>query len=123
MQQTTRKMRTGEVGPEPPSLEGLKLELLTAESDKQVDAVFDKLFVIVNDALTSQDFSVCSALLQWMAPDEVAAQLHTELLISLVRLTYRVRDECEGWSEALDAMERQFDERGEPTEILLCGLR
>jgi len=102
----------------------IDLELLLRAHDPVVlDAAFEEIFRVVDDGRTSGNLARGEHLIAWAACSHVVTQLHVEVLLACLRLTYEVREGIPSWSELLEATERELTVRGEDVDALLHGLR
>lgn len=98
-------------------------ELLAAKTDLQLDAAFETVLESVNAARESGDLVDCQRLLGWVGLPNVVSQLHVEVFLSCLRLTFGLRAFLSNWNLALDAAELELERRGEDVGALLCGLK
>ena len=116
----------------PPSLAAV---LLAAKTDDEVDDAFDQIFGLVNaktlsteqridEILTpSGNLAQRDSLLDWIASPEVASALHTDILLTCLRLNAVRRASFPSWSAALDAVRCELEHRGENVSALLHGMQ
>ena len=100
----------------PPSLAAV---LLAAKTDDEVDDAFDRIF----DHANASDLAQRDSLLDWIASPEVAPALHTDILLTCLRLNAVRRGSFPSWSAALDAVRCELEHRGENVSALLHGMQ
>jgi len=106
-------------------IDQLKRDMLSASTDEDIDDVFNNLYdALLNGVFYEKGFAMkpeAHDLMDWSACN--LKDLHTEVLLTILRLTFSVRDELPEWEVLRDMVAKEFQKR-EPKEWnrLLHGL-
>ena len=100
-----------------------KKQLLEAKTGKQVDSAFEIIFDVVNEARKTGATEHVEGLFRWIQTPDAIQTLHTDLLLSALRLTFTMKHHLHpSWPDLLGAIEKELTRRGEDSKMLLWGL-
>lgn len=86
-------------------------------TEEETDQAFDMFFEIVNDTRMSGNVECVESILK-----EVCKNMHTEILLSYLRLTCNFSEHLKNWIPAFKTIKSELLSRGLDTKALLTGL-
>lgn len=96
--------------------------LARAQTEAELDHVFDAIFDLVCLTQNTGDVAACDLLLRWVGDPGRVHLLHLDVLLTTIRLTSSLRTKLPAWGPARDVIRGELQRRNEDVETLMCGL-
>ena len=91
-------------------------------TEAQIAGAFEWIFDLVDRCRRSGHLAPCDRMLAGMTDPIVCAEIHTDLILSMLRLTANFSDRLPSWRHARSVAETVLAARGEDARVLLHGL-
>lgn len=98
-------------------------ELVKASTEDQIDAAFEIIFDLIHQVRESGDFSSLKEMIMWASEPSVSPHLNYEVLLSILRLSFSIRDEIKPqWTLFHAIVKQKLLEENKDVDKLLWGL-